>query len=310
MRRSWSGPACLLIVLTAPSLRSQTIDDGLLLPPQTLAVGGLYMHDSWDHYWEGTLKRVNGNIGTVTTQTAMWSGSYGVTSRLNLIANVPYVWTAASQGVLQGMSGFQDLTLAAKYRVLETPFTDVGSLRAIAVLAGSIPLSRYTPDFQPLSIGLASKRVSGRFTLDFRAKAGWFLTGSTAYTWRGKVTLDRPYYYTDGQLFLSNEVAMPDVFNYNVGFGYSKSGLMIPVTFAAQRTLGGGDCRRQDMPFVSNQMNFSKVTAVVLYQLPKLSNLTSQVAYGYTIDGRNVGQGTTLTLGLLYTLSFRSQATP
>jgi Putative MetA-pathway of phenol degradation len=310
MRSGWSGPACVLIGLTAPCLRAQTIEDGLLLPRKTLVTGVLYSHDSWDHYWEGTLKRVNGNIGTVTTQTAVWSGSYGVSNRLNLIANVPFVSTAASQGVLQGMSGLQDLTLAAKYRLLETPFTEVGSIRAIAVLSGSIPLSRYTPDFQPLSIGLASKRVSGRFTADFRAKLGWFLTGSTAYTWRGKVTLDRPYYYTDGQLFLSNEVAMPDVFNYNLGFGYSRGGLMVPITFAGQRTLGGGDCRRQDMPFVSNRMNFSKVNAIVMYQLPKIRNLSTQFAYGYTIDGRNVGQGTTLTMGLLYTLSFGSPTTP
>ena len=310
MRSHWSGPACLLIALTAPSLMAQTIEDGLFVPTKTLMTGVLYTHDSWDHYWEGTLKRVNGNIGTVTTQSATWSGAYGLTDRLNLIVTAPYVWTAASQGVLQGQSGLQDVTLAAKYRLLETPFTTAGSLRAIAVVSGSIPLSDYTPDFQPLSIGLASKRVSGRLTLDFRAKSSWFLTGSTAYTWRGKVTLDRPYYYTDGQLFLSNEVAMPDVFNYNLGFGYSRGGLMIPIMFAGQRTLGGGDCRRQDMPFVSNQMNFSKVNAIVMYQLPNIRNLSTQFAYGYTIEGRNVGQGTTLALGLLYTFSFGSQRTP
>lgn len=303
MRSRWTLPLVLLVTLAAEDIGAQTIDDGVLVSGRTLAAEVLYSHDSWDHYWEGTLKRANGNVGTVTTQTTQWAGTYGVTDRLNILAIVPYVWTSASQGVLQGQSGFQDLTLAAKYRLLETPFTEVGSLRAIGVLSGSIPLSSYTPDFQPLSIGLASRRISGRFTLDFRAHAGWFLTGSTAYTWRAKVTLDRPSYYTDGQLFLSNEVAMPDVFDYTLAAGYSRNGLMIPVMFSAQRTLGGGDCRRQDMPFVSNRMNFSRVNAVVMYRLPKLTNLTSQFAYGYTIDGRNVGQGTTLTFGLRYTLS-------
>ena len=36
---------------------------------------------------------------------------------------VPYVWTDASQGVLHGIQGFQDLTLAAKWNFLERPST-------------------------------------------------------------------------------------------------------------------------------------------------------------------------------------------
>ena len=88
-----------------------------------LFTGDVYSHDSWEQYWEGTLKRVNGNIGTVTTQTNIWSANYGVTDRLNVIATVPYVWTRASQGVLHGMNGFQDITLAGKYSVLERPST-------------------------------------------------------------------------------------------------------------------------------------------------------------------------------------------
>ena len=29
----------------------------------------MYGSDSWDEYWEGTLRRSNGNIGTVTTRS-------------------------------------------------------------------------------------------------------------------------------------------------------------------------------------------------------------------------------------------------
>lgn len=54
---------------------------------------------------------------------------------------VPYVWTSASQGVLHGIQGFQDITLAAKYNVLEKPSTaNHGSLRAIAVVSEEITL--------------------------------------------------------------------------------------------------------------------------------------------------------------------------
>src|SRR2546430_8355956 len=126
------------------------------------------------------------------------------------------------------MHGVQDLTLAAKYRLLSTPFTERGTLRAMVVAAAGLPSSNYVPDFLPLSIGLASRRFSGRFTLDLLARQGWYLTGSAAYTWRTRVTLDRPAYYTNGQLYSSNEVAMPDVFDYTVTAGYRHGHLCLP----------------------------------------------------------------------------------
>lgn len=292
-------PSVLFATLSV-SVHAQTIDDGIMMARHDLFTGDVYTHDSWDQYWEGTLKRVNGNIGTITTQTDIWSANYGITDRLNVIGTIPYVWTRPSQGVLQGQRGFQDITLSGKYAFLERTSTKYGSLRAIVVLSGGIPLTDYTPDFQPLSIGSASKRVSGRFTLNYQSDPGWYLNGSTAYTWRRHVTLDRPYYYTDGQLFFTDEVAMPDVVDYVVSAGYLKRGLNANVAFSQQVTRGGGDIRRQDSPFVSNRMNFSKAGAMVMYPLPKLRNLAFQFAYAHTIDGRNVGQATTFTTGLLY----------
>jgi len=275
-----------------------------MMTRHTLFAGNIFTHDSWDQYWEGKLNRSNGNLGTVTTLTDTWSANYGVTDKLNVIATVPYVWTHASQGVLHDMQGYQDITLAAKYNFLERPFTKYGSLRAIGVVSGSIPLTNYTPDFEPLSIGTASKRISARFTLNYQTKRGWFLNGSTSYTWRAHVTLDRPYYFTEDQLFLTNIVDMPYVYDYILSAGYLKRGLMSNFFFTQQRTQGGGDIRRQDLPFVSNMVNFSKVGGLVMYPIPKFRNLVFQATYGYTIDGRNVGQSSTFTTGLLYRFHF------
>jgi hypothetical protein len=290
--------------MSTASLHAQTIDDGVMMPQKNLCTGFLYTHDSWTDYWEGALKRQNGNIGRITTQSVAWMGNYGITDRLNVIATVPYVWTDASQGVLHGMSGFQDLTVAAKYDLLETAFTSRGSLRAIVVAAAGTPMTDYIADFQPLAIGLHSKSFSGRFTLNFQTRRGWFLNASAAHTWRGKVTLDRPAYFTDDQLFLTDQVTMPDVFDYKVSAGYMRGGLQIPISFRQQSTLGGGDIRRQDMPFISSRMDFSKVDALVMYSLPKARNLAVRVVGAYTVSGRNVGQATALTAGLLYTFRF------
>jgi hypothetical protein len=83
----------------AVSAGAQTIDDGIMVTKRGLFTGDIYGYESWDHYWEGALKRENGNVGTVTTETNVWYANYGVTDRLNVIAMVPYIWTEASQGV-------------------------------------------------------------------------------------------------------------------------------------------------------------------------------------------------------------------
>lgn len=125
-----------LVLLFVCSLRvhAQTIEDGIMMGKGELQVGNLYSHDSWDEYWEGTLSRRNANIGSITTTTNTWSANYGLTDTLNVIGMVPYIWTRASQGVLHGIDGFQDLTLGVKWNAIERPVAD-GRLRAIAVVS-------------------------------------------------------------------------------------------------------------------------------------------------------------------------------
>lgn len=300
MRRSVATVPWLLFVLLAAPAAAQTIDDGIMLEKRGLLTGNVYSHDTWDEYWEGSLKRNNGNIGELTTRTNVWVANYGLTRRLNLIAMVPHVRTRASRGVLHDQRGFQDLTVAAKYSFLEKSATPIGTVRGIAVVSAGIPMTDYTPDFYPLSIGSHSKRLGGRGTLHVQTDPGFFVSGSGAYTLRSSVTLDRPYYFTEDRLFLTDDVNMPNVFDYVVTGGFMKRRLMAALMFSQQRTLGGGDIRRQDMPFVSNRMNFSKVGGMVMAPLPKLENLVVQLGYAYTIDGRNVGQSSSFTAGLLF----------
>ena len=297
-----------LVASLSVSLHGQTIDDAVMLRGRELQTGNLYFHDSWDEYWEGTLKRTNGNIGQITTESNVWTANYGLADRLNVIAMVPYVWTNASQGVLHGIQGFQDLTLAAKWNFLDRPFTSAGSLRAFFVLSGGLPMTDYNPELLPLSIGMGSTRVSWRGTLNFQSNPGWFVTGTSAYTWRSQVELDRPYFFTDGEFTMSDRVDMPNVLDTTGSAGYMKRGLMTSVSLTKQKTLGGGDIRRQDMPFLSNRMDFFRIGAMVMHPVPKLRPLAFELAMAHTFDGRNVGESTTFSAGLLYT--FNGRPTP
>ncbi|MBX7125886.1 MAG: transporter [Cyclobacteriaceae bacterium] len=286
-------------------LQAQTLTDGWMMKPKTFCTGFMFGHDQWKNYWEGSLRRSNDNIGKLTTQSVMYAGTLGVTEKLNIIAMLPYIWTNASQGTLHGQQGIQDLTLGAKYRVAHWEL-GAGSLKAFGVLALSTPLTNYTPDFLPLSIGLQTKRVSWRGTLNYQLGNGWQVNATGAYTWRSNATLDRPSYYTDGQSITSSEVWMPNVIDYAVTVAYVKGSMQSYLSYLQQNTLGGGDIRRQDMPFVSNRMNYSKVEVLVMNYLPWPKGLAVRASAAYTVAGRNVGQSYTLMGGLMYTIQFKS----
>lgn len=292
----------LALVLAAAPLAAQGMDDAAI-PRRTLAAGALLTHESWDRYWEGELRRGNDNIGTLTTRGVTLVAGYGVTDRLSVTATLPYLRTRASRGTLREMHGFQDLVVTARYRLLSAPVAGRGTVTGAVAGSVGVPAGGYSPDFLPLSIGLGSQRVSGRVSLGFEGHGGWGVGASAAYTWRGSVELDRDSYYTDGELHLGNEVAMPDVVDYTVGAGYRAGRLRPAVSVTAQRTLGGGDIRRQDMPFVSNRMDFVRVDGGVGYALPG-TRLTLRLGAGRVVRGRNVGQATTFTGGALYTVPF------
>ena len=289
----------LLAAAGAAPLRAQTLDDAVFMDRGVLCAGLFFKHDSWNQYWEGRLKRTNGNVGMVTTRDVAYMGAYGVTDRVTLMASLPYVRTSASQGPLQGQKGVQDLTLAAKLRLLTTPFTSLGALHVIAVGGYGAPVTDYSPDFLPLSIGLANRRVFGRATLSFQSKRGWYLNSSTGYTWRSNVRLNRSAYFTEGRLMLSDEVRMPNVADYVIAAGYQRPGFLITLPYTTQRTLGGGDIRRQDMPFVSNRMNFSKLEARAQYTLPMFKVASVWLGASRVLDGRNVGQSTGYMAGIV-----------
>ncbi|MDP1860480.1 MAG: hypothetical protein Q8K82_17515 [Gemmatimonadaceae bacterium] len=288
------------LLICGARAEAQTLDDGLTIRRREFRLGMEYGHDAWDKYWEGALKRENGNIGTLTTQSVTATAIYGVTDRLTLLAALPYVRTEASQGVLHGMKGRQDLTMAAKFRLVSTTLSTRARLSALVVAGAGMPTSDYTPDFLPLSIGSASRRALTRVALHLQDRSGFFVDGSVGRTWRSKVTLDRPAYFTNGQLFLSNEVEMPGVSDYMLSAGLQRGRLCIPIGISEQRTLGGGDIRRQDMPFVSNRMNFTRMHARVMYTLPTAVPLIVHVGAIETLRGRNVGQSTTIVGGMTY----------
>ena len=282
--------------------KAQTDLDAILMNKSQFCSGFLYNHSSWDNYWEGTLKRTNENIGTITTQSVMYMATYGITNDLNVIAGAPYVWTNASAGTLKGMSGVQDISAFVKWRALHKSY---GSNKLSLFLIGGVsaPLSNYVVDYLPLSLGMGLTNFIGRGMIDFQHRR-LNVTASAAYVRRSNVAIDRTAYY-DTEMHYTNKVEMPDAAQYQLRAGYRGKYLLAEVLLNNWTTLGGFDMTRNNMPFPSNRMNATSVGLQLKYTLKSMTNLSLLAGASTTIAGRNMGQAAAFNVGAFYAFYFK-----
>lgn len=293
----------LIICLSAFCItaKAQTDIDGLMMQKNFLCIGPTYTHTSWKNYWEGTFKRDNLNLGTVSTNAAMIMGNYGITDKLNVLFGLPYVKTKASAGQLAGQKGLQDVSLFVKW-VAKEKHIGKGSLKGIVIGGVSTPVSNYTADLLPLSIGLKSKTAMIRLMADYEI-GDWFATISGTYNYRNNVELDRNSYYTT-EMHYTNEVKMPDAAYFNFRAGYRSSTWIIEAIADNWTTLGGFDITKNNMPFISNKMNATKVGLHVKYDTDFVDGLSFVADANTTVAGRNVGQSSSFGGGIFYILDF------
>jgi hypothetical protein len=291
----------------AATIQAQTDIDGIMMTKNNFCTGVVYSYSSWEDYWEGTLKRDNLNLGTVSTRMVAVMGNYGVSDKLNLIFGAPYIKTKASAGTLHGLDGIQDLSLWAKYMPYEKHIGK-GDLSVYGLAGVSFPLTNYVADFLPVSIGLRSKTFSLRGMGDYQV-GKFFVTASGTYTFRSNIKIDRDAYYTT-EMHYTNEVEMPDVLSFNVRSGYRYANWIAEAFVDNMTTLGGFDITRNNMPFPSNKMNATRVGLNLKYEFSKVVPGLSLIGGGnYVVAGRNVGQATTVNAGIFYILNFTKKAT-
>jgi hypothetical protein len=288
------------LVLSTSILFAQTPTDGFFMPKDEICVAFNYDYTTWSQYWEGTLKRDNSNIGTISTQQMQLMGAYGLNKYINLIAVLPnYIVTRASAGTMAGHRGLQDAAFWVKVKPWSKDFSK-GRADAFVAAGYSMPVTNYYPDYLPLSIGLGARMAHLRGNMHFFAKKDWFVGVQGAYQWRSNIALERDFYYTGGQAFYTDRVDMPNAAEGSITLGYLKAPLRLELGSSWFRTLGGADIRRNEMPFPSNRMNMQRLTAMLQYRIPALPGFGLTLQSGYTLSGRNVGQGFNLGGGFLY----------
>ncbi len=296
--------SCLF--LATIHLCAQTETDGLMMPKKMLCLGGIYQNSTWNDYWEGTFKRENLNLGTVTTNTFMFMPNYGITDELNLLVGANYVTTNASAGTLLGQKGFQNISFTLKFKALEKK--NKKSTFSLIGLAGfTVPMSDYNPDYLPLSLGLGCKEGIFRIMGDYQY-GKFTATLSGAYIRRGNIKIDRDAYFTNDEYIYSNEVIMPDVITNTMRIGFRSNQFVADIAYENMITLGKiFDITRNNMPFPSNTMNQSKIGINGKFNFKKPNGLALVGGYTKVLEGRNVGQAKTFYTGIFYVLNFNKK---
>ena len=282
-------------------LQAQTDIDAIMMEKKQLCIGPMYNYSSFKNYWEGTTKRDNANLGTVSTKMYSVMASYGITSTVNFLFNIPYVQTNASAGTMHGMKGMQDLNLYLKWMPVEKQI-GAGTFSLYTIAGGSLPVTNYVADYLPLAIGLHSKTATARIMADYQINH-LFFTGSATYMVKNKVKIDRTAYY-DTELHLTNEVAIPDETSFNFRVGYRSSKLLAEGLINRSVTRGGFDITKNNMPFPSNRMNATTVGVNFKYGVSQNNKLSIVTGGNTTIAGRNVGQSTNYYGSIFYILDF------
>lgn len=298
MRKLLLFAPCLL----AFGLGAQTETDGLFMAKRNICGGLVYGNSSWNKYWEGAFFRENANLGTFKSQSVMAMANYGITNRLNVIASASYIQNKVTAGTLAGQKGIQDLNLFLKQEVFAKEIKGFNT-SLVAVAGVSAPLTNYVADFLPISIGMRSKTASIRMMADVQ-KGHWYGTASALWMKRGNVTIDRNAYYTTEMIY-SNQVAMPDVFSYNIRLGWrDMADKVFELVLDRMNTIGGFDMRKNDMPFLSNNMEALRAGLNIKYLIPKTGGLSVMASGMHTLSGRNMGKATTIMAGLVYQAEF------
>lgn len=286
-------------------VNAQTDQDALMMGKRRLCIAGTYTANSWENYWEGKFKRDNANIGKLSTRSAALMLNYGLKDNFNFMATLPYMSTMASAGTLSGLHGFQDISFFVKWRPVRK---EVGKqlISLFAVAGYSAPTNDYNIDFMPMTIGLGSQVLNGRLIADYKINKV-FVTLSAAYLHRGNVSIDRPAYFTDRQIN-SSTVRMPDASNFQIRSGYRDKRAFAEFFVDNMVSLGGFDIRKNDMPFVSNRMNSTRIGVEGKYYLKSFPALGFHANLWNTIAGRNVGQSAGFLTGVDYILELRSKS--
>jgi hypothetical protein len=293
--------------LISVSLYAQSPSDATLMKAKQACILVEYNYSSFNEYWEGDVRRKNNTIQTVKRHTVMPMVAVGIFDRLNFYAGVPFIKTFSIEpngGKFNGVSGFQDLRLALKYKWLEKELGQ-GNLTGLATVGFSTPITNYLPDYMPYSLGLGAPELSYRAIFQYDFKKEWYLRGAGAYLWRGYAEAEREYYYNNGSYYtqwmdVPNAITVEAV----IGKWFLNKSLQLEISYFGSKSLSGDDIRLYNAPQPTNNIDFDRLGLFAHYYFSKIKGLGVVAYHNRNINGRNAAQLNTTGFGITYFFNY------
>jgi len=285
----------------AIQMNAQTQTDGIMMPKGDVCIALMADRGSWDQYWEGPSLIRNGNIGTFKRASILPMIAYGISDRILILAQLPYVTTSSTGGQLAGVSGLQDIGLAIKGNLYSRDIAK-GTLHIFGTTEYARPVTNYLSDYQPYSLGLGTNQITARGIIHYRWDTGLYLRGMGAYIWRTYTKVERDYYYKDGSYY-SEWMDVPNAINGQAvaGYYFFEDMLQLELHYTLLHATDGDDIRQWNPAQPTNRMNMDVLGGMLRFYAPgKLGGLSVIGGYQYTVSGRNMGQFSTLFGGITY----------
>lgn len=281
-----------LCLMYSVLLTAQSPVSGFMKSAGEGAVVVSYSHESYDRVFLVPME-VDGVpvFNEVNISSISLFSEVGITDRLNLILNLPYVETEgnASEAVLQNngfentRSGIQDVKIYAKYN-FHTLNTGSSTLDLMGAIGLETPLGDYRADEGLQSI-IAIGNESSSFNMlgiaTFKTEYGLFATGQAGYSFRGN--------------------SAPHALITEFKLGYADSKFYVDAYVANQLSEKDGvDILGEGFEgfFPATRVNYTRVGVNAYAPLTGGIGLTAG-ANTY-VAGRNIGKATGFYGGLVY----------
>lgn len=272
MRRSLSLLAALVLCASGPA---SALDlNGFMPAKGEGTVAFSYTSEGYDEFWVGKTKVSDPGVGEVEIDSISVWARYGLTDRVAVVANVPYV-DASSDGLGGfGDSGLQDLSALVAFK----PWELTGSVNHRLVLAGGVrtPISDYEANL-PVDLGDGTTDWLLRLVYQLES-GGLYASQQLGYDLRGEDAPDGTPLYTE--------------------VGYTWGQVTANAFYLKYVADGGTDIGEPGFTFPSNQDETERFGAKVF---ARIGNTLGVFVGGFTtLDGRNSGDSAGFSAGATF----------
>ncbi|MEL7002088.1 MAG: transporter [Bacteroidota bacterium] len=267
----------LFLIPLEEHLVAQNIVGGFNAGKKKLNMAFSYTYEDFSEFYCGEEKMAV-VVQDINIQSATLYVEYGITNRLDILANIPYISVRSSNENFSSMSDLQDLSLHLKYALVDPVGTN--PLQLTAGLGVILPISDYDP-LVPVTIGIHTRGIQ------FSA-AGLYNLGNGMF-----VEL------TASQIFRNEDA--PSSLEVTSKIGWAKNKYYAHVWYSKKQTFGGYDLGEPGFSLQTLQCNYDKLGVYGSYRLG--SSVSVSLGGGYVLNGRNVGKSYCVSTGIVANLN-------